>query len=110
MNKPIILLAAIALLSVAAGGCASYPSYNSYGGGYGYGGYNSGYGGGYGGRGYNDRYGYSGRAGQPYNYNYRKQEAPTKQETSVKALRDAAKRGADPASTLYQQLLIQQQH
>jgi hypothetical protein len=32
------------------------------------------------------------------------------QEKQVKALEDAAKRGADPASTLYQQVLIQQMH
>jgi hypothetical protein len=39
-----------------------------------------------------------------------KPRQPTLKEKQVKALEDAAKKGADPASTLYQQILLRQMH
>jgi len=84
MKQSITLLAAFGLLSVF-GGCASYPS-DSY----------SGYGG---------PSGYHSHSNHSENHH---QDGPSKQETAVKALQGAAKSGADPSSTLYQQMLIQQ--
>jgi hypothetical protein len=115
MNKPITLIAAIGLL-ITFGGCAQpYPNYG-YGNIYrgqssGYGSY-QGYGNGYSAyQGYNNGYNNNGRYERhEYRGNSSKQEGPTQQQKAVKALRDAAKNGADPASTLYQQMLIQQMH
>ena len=104
MNNIIALLAA-AGLSLLASGCATPQNYNNPP--YSYGGYGSNY------PGYNNP-NYSGY-NNPYSSGYNRQrdqekKEPTLQEKQVKALKDAAKNGADPASTLYQQMLIQQSH
>jgi len=99
MNKLITLFAAFGLL-LAFDGCASSPGYyDSYDNHGGYSGH-----GGYGGGGYNNGYG----SRSNHSESSHKQDGPSKQETAVKALQDAAKNGADPSTTLYQQMLIQQ--
>ncbi len=92
MNKPIFLITAIGLLSAVASGCAPYQPYDSYSG--------------YSGSGYGSSY--SGYHDHGHSEHHHHKDGPTKQEASVKALKDAADNGADPASTLYQQLLIRQ--
>jgi hypothetical protein len=84
MNKLTAMLA-IASLALTFSGCGGYQNYND---------------------------GYSGSNYHSHNHRHDddKPKGPTLQEQQVKALENAAKKGADPTSTLYQQILLQQNH
>lgn len=83
MNKLIALCIATGL-GLIANGCASYPGYDSpY---------------------------YSGYSGYSQPHHHEKERQSSLQEKQVQSLQDAAKKGADPSSTLYQQMLLQQMH